>query len=280
VATVAESAPVEVAPLDAPTAATEAPAAATSATAPPAAPPAPAVAPAPPPLLAAPRPRLAPYAPMTPPTPAPSASAPAPAAAPTETGRVAAEPVTAEPVAAAPVAAERIATERIAAEPVAAEPVAGEPAAAEPVAAEPSTAPPVVADTASAPARPMPPPAPIRARTDEIMVFGDRDAFLALPAERATLQLARATRLGELYATWQQLVADSGGALERGTAYVVTLDAGGSPQALLLWSDFADTAAARAAWEALPGFPAGKPAAYARRIAPLQDEVRRARSEP
>ncbi|MCE3003428.1 MAG: hypothetical protein LW860_12130 [Xanthomonadaceae bacterium] len=203
----------------------------------------------------------------SPPPDAPSASMTAPPQAPPpllaapRPRRAPYAPVTPVAAAPAPAMAEPAAAEPLAAEPVAAEPVAAEPTAAEPVAAEPVAAQPMAPEPAVTPLDTPP--------------VADGEAFLALPADRATLQLARATRVGDLYATWQRMVADSGGALARGTAYVITLDAGGTPQALLLWSDLADAAAARAAWETLPGFSAGKPAAYARRVAPLQDEIRR-----
>jgi hypothetical protein len=201
---------------------------------------------APPPLIAAPRQRLSPHAL---PAPAPAHAA---AAEPIATG---APPVTtAAPTTATPSASAATAAAATTAAP-----------SAEPASAQASAQVPV--------------PAAVPQPADMVPLAG-RDAFLALPPRRATLQLARAGSRAALAAEWRRLVARSDGALARGTAYAVALDAGGAPQVLLLWSDFDDAAAARAAWDALAGFRAGRPAAYARRIGPLQDEVRRNPSPP
>jgi hypothetical protein len=254
-------------------------------------------APAPPPMLAARRPSRAPFAPP------PETETPAPATEPVAAEPVAAEPVAAEPVAADPVAADPVAAEPVAAEPVAAEPVAAEPVAAEPVAAEPVAAEPVAAEPVAAEpvaaepvaaepvaaepvaAEPSEPvaaePAPLEpaAPTDRAdpPAIADPDAFLALSPARFTLQLARADRVGALYARALELRALGIDGRTNGALYIVIIDAGGTPQALLLWSDFANAESARDAWAALPG---ARPAAYPRRIAPLQDELRRAASRP
>jgi hypothetical protein len=255
-------------------------------------------APTPPPLLAAPRPRLAPYAPLAPaataerPAPvAPAVAQPA-AAQPVAAPRVAAEPVVAEPVVAEPVVAEPVVAEPVVAEPVVAEPVVAEPVVAEPVVAEPvraeTAAPQIAASTPAdsepastrpatiaAPVERMPPPQPTRARVDEIVAFAGDDDFLALPSSQFTIQIARAARAGLLYAEFQRLRALGIDGLAERTPYIVTLGRGDDQQTLLLWGSFADAAAARAAWDTLPAPEGGKPPAYPRRIAPLQDEVRR-----
>ncbi len=111
-----------------------------------------------------------------------------------------------------------------------------------------------------------------------MLKFSGPDEFLALAPSRFTLQVARAARAGVLYAEFQRLRALGLDGLADGTPYIVSIGTGDARQSLLLWSDFADAAAARAAWDALPAPDGGKPAAYPRRIAPLQDEVRRALS--
>lgn len=198
---------------------------------------------APPPLIAAPRQRLSPYA-LPAPAPAPAHAA---VAAPVATD---APPATT----AAPTTATPSASTATTATP-----------SAEPAPARASAQVPVAAT--------VPQPA-------DAAPLAGRDAFLALPPQRATLQLARADSRAALAAEWRRLVAASDSTLTRGTAYAVALDAGGAPQVLLLWSDFDDAAAARAAWDALSGFRAGRPVAYARRIGPLQDEARRNPSPP
>jgi 2-oxoglutarate dehydrogenase E2 component (dihydrolipoamide succinyltransferase) len=216
--------------------------------------------------------------------------------------RPVAQPIAPEPVAAPPVAAAPIEAQAAAAQPAAAEPIAAQPVAAEPVVAKPATAEPVDAATAvaqpiasradaagstrneaaaasppaAAPRAPAtPPPQPIRARTEEVLQFSGEAEFLALPSAQFTIQIARASRAGLLHAEFLRLRTPGVDGLADRTPYIVSLGRGASAQSLLLWGSFADAASARAAWDALPAPDGGKPAAYPRRIAPLQDEVRR-----
>jgi hypothetical protein len=133
--------------------------------------------------------------------------------------------------------------------------------------------------SAAAPRAPAtPPPQPIRARTGEVLQFPGEAEFLALPPAQFTIQIARASRAGLLHAEFLRLRALGADDLAERTPFIVALGSGASAQSLLLWGSFPDAASARAAWDALPTPAGGKPAAYPRRIAPLQDEVRRALS--
>jgi hypothetical protein len=215
----------------------------------------------PPPMLAAPRQRLAPYPPadMAPTEPVASndATPDAPSTAPAST---------AQPIVAAPAVERADADETSRADPVVAQPAGTEP---------PAAAPPP-------PARAAAPPVPDEPSRSIAIDLRGRGEFLALPANRFTLQLARvaapasaATRLPALLAFAERTLRPMGIDGIDFRLYVVRVEAAGRRDALLLWSDFPDAESARAAWDLLPAPPGGKPAAYPRRLAPLQDEVRR-----
>lgn len=231
---------------------------------------------APPPLLAAPRQRLSPYAPVAsaqpalpPPATAPQSvqintlaeSRPAPAAA-LEPAQPAAEAAAARAAAAPEPAASTIVAE------------ASSPASADaPIAAPPETAAspePAVASAAPEPvaaADESPPPSNGLSRA---VALRDGAAFLQLPPTRFTLQLARAAGRDDALALAQQL----GLAAADAALFAVPVEIAGSTQWLLLYSHFTDAESARAAWQAAATVGA-KPAAYPRRIGPLQAEVRR-----
>lgn len=192
--------------------------------------------------------------------PLPAESAP-PEPEPEPASVVAEEPAAPDPVVAAPVEPEPIVAAPAPVvpepEPVAPEPerVASEPA---PVAREPE---PVVAETIAA----EPASAPVVATT---LASAPRNstAFLAIAPGHYTLQLARAASQSG-FAT---LLGTLG--LRGEEAYSVPLSAGGAPSWLLLWGDFENLDAARAAAAQL----APRTAAWPRRAAPIQDELRAA----
>jgi hypothetical protein len=92
-------------------------------------------------------------------------------------------------------------------------------------------------------------------------------AFEVLPASAWTVQLARAGSS----AGFDALLSRSG--LSPADCHVVAIDDDGARTYLLLWSQFADADAARAAARSLRG----APGAFVRRIGPLQAEARGAR---
>lgn len=195
---------------------------------------------------------------------APASETPAMLAAPESTDDPFAPPVeqpvgTTEPV-----------TEDVPAEPA----VASEPEPAAEVATEPVPAP--------EPAPPEPEPEPEPAPAEPVVVAPpvasavvhaapplDARAFLALGAARHTVQLARARSP----ASFAPLLARLGLAPE--TAYAIPIAADGVNWWLLLWGDHPDAASAREAAAAIPR-DAEVASAWPRRIAPLQDELRRA----
>jgi hypothetical protein len=251
-------------------------------------------APAPPPMLAAPRHRLAPYAPLTSAEPTPSPPAPAQNAtpsAPAAIGTVADSPPAAATAIDHAALADRVGVSnavaatadpaRAATAEVAAEPVAPvrEPAPADAAIAsvrsesqpQPASAPePVRAHEQPArvtlqAAAPAPRAAPSRKLT-----LRDSAAFLQLDPTRFTLQLARTTSRADAQMQGAQLGLDRVDA----ALFALPVEVAGSTQWLLLWSDFADADSARAAWQSAPTSGA-RPAAYPRRIGPLQTEARR-----
>lgn len=203
------------------------------------------------------------------PTPSPGEPLPAESAPPEPepASVVAEEPAAPDPNVAAPVEPEPIvaAPAPVAPEPEAAapepEPAASEPA---PVASEPepeTETEPVVAETIAA----EPASAPVVATT---LASAPRNstAFLAIAPGHYTLQLARAASQSG-FAT---LLGTLG--LRGEEAYSVPLSAGGAPSWLLLWGDFENLDVARAAAAQL----APRTAAWPRRAAPIQDELRAA----
>ena len=133
-------------------------------------------------------------------------------------------------------------------------------AAPEPVRARTQPAP--MAVQAAAPAPPAAPSRPPALR--------DSAAFLQLEPTRFTLQLARTASRADAQVLAAQLGLDGADA----ALFALPIEIAGRTQWLVLWSHFADAAAARAAWQAASTAGA-RPAAYPRRIGPLQAEARR-----
>jgi hypothetical protein len=108
--------------------------------------------------------------------------------------------------------------------------------------------------------------APADAAIEPVPAANDLDAFLALAASSYTVQLARASDSSGFDAL---LV---GRAIDPQRAFRIAIDAAGNRTWLLLLDVYPDLAGARAAARAASG------GAWPRRIGPLQEEVRRARS--
>ena len=206
---------------------------------------------APPPFLAAPSDpyRAVPLAPATSPAPR-QAVVQEPIAEAPVAEELAAEP----PVAEQPVAEQPVAEQPVAEQPVEEEPIADEPVAAEPVAEPPVEAEPVVA----APAQPAAPTAQPRGEFE----------FLALEPAGYTVQLAH----GRDRDAFSAALAALGPAAAN--AYLLPFDRDGVRWWMLVWSQFPDAAAARAAIATLPR-EAATNVGHPRRVALLQRELRR-----
>lgn len=105
------------------------------------------------------------------------------------------------------------------------------------------------------------------ARADAVASALPADRFERLPATAWSVQLARAGSSSGFDAllTRYGLAPDD--------CHVLAIDAGGAREYLLLWSQFPDADAARAAARSLPA----ASGAFVRRVGPLQAEARRAR---
>lgn len=230
---------------------------------------------APPPLLAAPRQRLAPYAPSAnaqPPPPPPAAvqqpveintlaESPPAAATALETAQPAAEAADASAAAESEPAPATVVAD--ASEPA---PADAPSAAPSEIAVQPE---PAVVSAEPEPAAAQQSPAPSPAVSRAVAVL-DSAAFLQLQPTRFTLQLARAASRDAALLLAQQ----PGWAALDAALFAVPVETAGGIQWLLLWSQFADAESARAAWQSA-ATAGSKPAAYPRRIGPLQAEVRR-----
>ncbi|HET7843909.1 MAG TPA: SPOR domain-containing protein [Xanthomonadales bacterium] len=203
---------------------------------------------------------------------APDAPAPIEAAA-------ASAPVEAEPVVEQPVVEQPVVEQPVVEQPIVEQPVVEQPVAA-PVPADP-VAEPVVTETAPVAPEPVAEPsAPVDTATTaaaapepvaiapQALATPPRNtsAFLVQVPTHYTLQLARAPSQSGFAALLGTL------GLRGEEAYAVPLSGGGATSWMLLWGDFADIDAARAAAAQL----APRVSAWPRRVAPIQDELRTA----